>query len=304
MAGLWPIPTRGAPSTNTMCQSSSASTVPPSTPAQKLLSAARAAASKTYRGVPSLWRVLVADGLAELEAAGFVRLRGDFPVEAAEHMRALVWRALGADSTVMADDRATWPTGRLGKSAARGLKQHKAFRAFWAPEVVEHLDALLGVDQWQRPGNAGDILLTFPEDGASPRQLGPFHSDFAMDVPDHPLFAVKIFAFLADVRSHMGGTMVIRNSHRLVRGYLDALPAGFPRNRAARQFRADHPWLGVSGTAPIGTVHHEDGLELEVQELTGAPGDVVITHPWTLHTGASNVGTSPRMMRGHRVFRR
>jgi len=40
-------PTRGSPSTTTMCQSSSASIVPPRSPAQKLLSAARSAASKT-----------------------------------------------------------------------------------------------------------------------------------------------------------------------------------------------------------------------------------------------------------------
>ena len=40
-------PTRAWPSTLTMCQSGSASTVPPSTPAQKLLSLARSAASNT-----------------------------------------------------------------------------------------------------------------------------------------------------------------------------------------------------------------------------------------------------------------
>src|SRR5918911_5043061 len=47
------MPSRHSPSTNTLCQSSSATTVPPSRPAQKALSAARSAASNTM-----IWRLI------------------------------------------------------------------------------------------------------------------------------------------------------------------------------------------------------------------------------------------------------
>ena len=33
-------------------------------------------------------------------------------------------------------------------------------------------------------------------------------------------------------------------------------------------------------------------------ELTGDPGDVVLTHPWMLHHVAPNTSSYPRMMRG------
>jgi hypothetical protein len=40
-----------------------------------------------------------------------------------------------------------------------------------------------------------------------------------------------------------------------------------------------------------------EGIPLRVVELTGHPGDVVLIHPWTIHTVAPNVGPTPRFMR-------
>lgn len=244
------------------------------------------------------------DSLAELDTTGLVRLARAFDPGSASRMRALVWRELAATGA-RAGEPSTWPDDRRGKSAARGLQGHRAFQAFWTPDVVGALDAALGAHAWTRPTNAGDILLTFPTSSPSVAQLDPFHSDFAMDVAPEPLVAVKIFAFIGGVTPKGGGTLVIRNSHRVVRRYLDALPRGFPRSRAATQFAADHPWLvRPPDTDLIGATHDCNGIEVTVDELTGEPGDVVITHAWTLHAGASNIGASPRIMLGHRIFRR
>jgi hypothetical protein len=44
-----------------------------------------------------------------------------------------------------------------------------------------------------------------------------------------------------------------------------------------------------------------DGLPARVVELTGAPGDVFITHPWVFHSIAVNARTTPRLMRSGAV---
>lgn len=247
--------------------------------------------------------VSTVESLRELHTTGLVCLTGGFASRDAGRMRSLVWRELAAIDA-QEDKPSTWPDDRRGKSTTRGLQGHRAFQAFWSRDVLSALDALFGARSWTRPTNAGDILLTFPEKSSSVRQLDPFHSDFAMDVPAEPLWAVKIFAFIGAVGPESGGTLVIRNSHRVVQRYLKALPPGFPRNRAASQFGADNPWVVRPDTSDlIGATHDCDGIDVQVEELTGAPGDVVITHPWTVHAGASNVGSTPRIMLGHRVFR-
>ena len=215
--------------------------------------------------------------VTELHAEGLVRLHAGFDPGAAGQMRARVWRELAADGST---------------------------EAFWSKEVVTAVDGLLGKGCWERPP-VSELLLTFPEPDEPLRQLDPFHSDFALDVADVPLFGLELFSFIAALPPRSGGTLVLRSSHRVVKRFLDSLRPGFPRNRAAAQFVADNPWLrtleGPDG--PIGATHDADGIEVVVEELTGEPGDVVITHPWTFHAGISSRGTTPRMMLRHRILR-
>jgi hypothetical protein len=50
--------------------------------------------------------------------------------------------------------------------------------------------------------------------------------------------------------------------------------------------------------------HHVGGAMVRVLELTGSPGDVVLTHPWVLHSPAPNTGAYPRMMLTKNLYRR
>lgn len=248
--------------------------------------------------------VLSATVVDELHSEGFVRLPAGFDPGAAGRMRARVWRELGVQG-VMEDDRSTWPSGRQGKSVGSSrLQTDRTFETFWSRDVIAAIDALLGSDSWTR-SSAVELLLTFPEPDSPLRQLDPFHSDFPMDVSCDPLFAVNIFAFVGAVGPRSGGTLVVRRSHHVVARYLDALPPAFPRSRAATQFGSDNVWLRSVGEVsdPVGLKHDAGGFELRVEELVGQPGDVVITHPWTLHAGITSRGTTPRMMLRHRIQR-
>ena len=46
-----------------------------------------------------------------------------------------------------------------------------------------------------------------------------------------------------------------------------------------------------------------NGVPVEVRELTGRPGDVVITHLHVYHAASPNVSTVPRQMLGKTIYR-
>jgi hypothetical protein len=46
-----------------------------------------------------------------------------------------------------------------------------------------------------------------------------------------------------------------------------------------------------------------DGVPVRVVELTGSPGDVVITHLHIFHARSPDTGTAPRLMLGKEVRR-
>jgi len=46
-----------------------------------------------------------------------------------------------------------------------------------------------------------------------------------------------------------------------------------------------------------------DGMPVQVVELTGSPGDVVITHQHVFHARSPNISTDPRLMLGKEIRR-
>ena len=45
-----------------------------------------------------------------------------------------------------------------------------------------------------------------------------------------------------------------------------------------------------------------DGVTMQVEELCGTQGDIIIAHPWILHTRAPHAGQRPRFMLSKDVF--
>jgi ectoine hydroxylase-related dioxygenase (phytanoyl-CoA dioxygenase family) len=46
-----------------------------------------------------------------------------------------------------------------------------------------------------------------------------------------------------------------------------------------------------------------DGIEVRVVEMTGEPGDVLLTHPVLLHAGSKNTAAAPRIALSSTVHR-
>ena len=156
--------------------------------------------------------------------------------------------------------------------------------------------------------------MTFPADATWTVPTGTWHTDFGFAKPPPEAFGLIMFSFIANVEEHSGGTAVIAGSHRLVHRFVEQrAPASLTKMKEVRKaFFETDPWLkdlstkgpedAVSRNLRFMEVGHEiSGVLVHVTELTGKAGDIILGHPWLMHTSAPNCGEYPRMMCVQRI---
>ena len=125
---------------------------------------------------------------------------------------------------------------------------------------------------------------------------------------------VKLFAFFGEVGPEGGGTMILPGMHRVIDDYRRTLALGTGGGMANwhRPLR-QHPFLAKllkggqmpdGGRSLVGQMGDVKGVPVEVVELTGKPGDVVVTHLHVYHSASPNVASRPRQMLGKAIARR
>lgn len=250
---------------------------------------------------------------AEFESTGVLRLGGAFSPSQAAAMRDVVWSYAERKTGVRPDDRVTWPNGWLPISW-KPLKGNATFAAITDnPAVTTALDAIFGDDGWETPKPGAQVLMSFPTPG--PWTLpDSWHMDCGFERPTWPVFAVKLFAFFGTVEPMGGGTLVLSGSHRVVDRYREAIPPGTGEGKQNwRPFMKHHPKLARlldgdrmedGGRSLVGQRSDVDGISVEVLELTGQPGDVVIAHLHVFHAASPNTGHHPRQMFGKGIVGR
>jgi uncharacterized protein YigA (DUF484 family) len=107
--------------------------------------------------------------------------------------------------------------------------------------------------------------------------------------------------------------MLLPGTHRLVDRYREGLPTPTGAGKENwRPFMRHHPWLARlldgadlpdHGRRLVGAAAEIDGVPVQVVELTGSPGDVVVTHQHVFHARSPNTATAPRLMLGKEIRR-
>lgn len=248
---------------------------------------------------------------SRFEATGVVRLPGALAADQVAAMREAVWRHAEGQAGLRPRDPGSWagsPTVNW-----QGLKRDPAFRSLASGHLVsDALDVIFGAGAWLRPRPGGQILFSLPEPGPWVLPDG-WHMDCGFEHPAWPVRAVKLFAFLGEVGSQGGGTMLLPGTHRLVERYREGFPAPPGAGQENwRPFMGHHPWLarlldGASlpghGRPLVGTAGQIDGVPVQVTELTGSPGDLVITHQHVFHARSPNTTAVPRLMLAKEIHR-
>ncbi|MGH7924731.1 MAG: phytanoyl-CoA dioxygenase family protein [Candidatus Binatus sp.] len=243
---------------------------------------------------------------------GLLRLAGAIPPRDAAEMCGVVWDALRRHYDVRPNAPDSWHAERI--AGAHDLPKSATLPQVASPTVRATLDDLLGRGNWQSPQRWGSLLVTFPESREPwnvPHQA--WHLDLPRSRSTPGLFALRIFTCLANLPAGAGGTLFIQGSHRLV----ENLPwiEGIERMHSADARKAlirTCPWVKelCSKDMSDGRVKRFmerteafEGVELRVIEMTGEPGDVLLTNPLLLHAGAKNCAAVPRIVLSSTVFR-
>jgi len=238
------------------------------------------------------------------EATGVVRLPGAFTADQAGAMRDAMWQHAERQAGLRAADPAGWAGAPVLNW--QGLSRDPVFGPVVDNQAVsDALDAIFGSGGWRRPRPGAQILFSLPEPEPWVLPDG-WHIDCGFDHPTWPAPAVKLFAFAGEVGPCGGGTMVVSGSHRLVDRYRQALPAPVGAGRPNwLAFMRHHPWLARllagadrpdHGRPLVGEAGEIDGVPVQVVELTGSPGDVVLTHLHVFHARSPDTGAAPRLM--------
>lgn len=258
--------------------------------------------------------VLSSNDLAHFADQGFVHVTNALPAPFVAEVQTAIWGQLHTQYGITRQDSTTWRPSWCGINkkiidAEVGVKI--------TPRLVAAIDQLLGVDQWRPLKTLGGLLLTMPQPEGTPWEPAfDWHFDNDPRVYHEQANELMLFTFFSSVQPRGGGTLVLAGSPRLVQRYLTAhtesgimdapirtanLAAWYPllaeiMNRRQRE--------ACSTATLMEALFEVDGIPLQIIELTGEPGDVVLCHPSLIHTVSMNCSTVPRMMRRTNVRRK
>jgi hypothetical protein len=237
------------------------------------------------------------------ETRGLVRFDAAIPRAQAEAMADRLWADLARREGARRDDPATWTTERV--FGFQAILASGAFDGMGAPAVHDLLDALFDGEAWAEPVHWGQPLTCFP----TPAPWALLHTNWHIDGPCEPAarrqMVGRLFLILGPLAPHGGGTVVAAGSHRLVERLADeageTVRSGDMRQRLAAldpwfaelmrpSDRADRVARFMDRETEVG------GVKLQVEEMTGEPGDLYLMHPRALHNGAPNAAALPRLV--------
>lgn len=246
--------------------------------------------------------VFTDEQLQSFTETGVSQLQSAFAPADALHIQGLVWKHLEARGVDRADP-ATWLPERF-----RGLG-HLRRELPWeritrSPRVRGALDDLLGRKKWSFGEHEG-LLVSPPESPRTPWTIarGDWHWDSGAAGPWTPSEGVWLWSILCPLPPRSGGTLLLEGSATLVGEFKAECEARSVWSTRER-FQGWHPYLrrlyGLDASDDplefLSTTVDDAGRRLRVIEITGEPGDMVITQPGILHRVPQHHGDQPRCL--------
>jgi ectoine hydroxylase-related dioxygenase (phytanoyl-CoA dioxygenase family) len=234
---------------------------------------------------------------------GWMRVRAAFTANEAAAMRAAIWRAL-ALAGITDRGPSTWTVERPGH--LQGTRSDPSFRAVGSARLIKAIDEALEGQAFEMPKNWGSPFLAFPSTEAWNVPSSGWHIDANYLSALSPPEGVRIHALFGDVVPRAGSTLMVSGSHRLVHKYfVDNPPPAGARGTEYRRRLQKHPYIrdlhteggaGARAARFMERPEEHDGIRLQVVEIIGMAGDVLLLHPLLLHVASANNGDQPRFL--------
>jgi hypothetical protein len=272
------------------------------------------------------FNVLSPSDVEQFIELGYVKLPQAFAAERAMAVQTFLWHKL-AERGVRKDDRATWTKPLVHiKEQFNGA----VFQACETERLAGAVEDLVGEGRWRTKGGEANwgwwpVNFAVGAERAWDVPTGGWHWDgmhfrHTVDAPDQGLLLLCIFS---EVAPRGGGTLVAEGSHRSVARFLRQHEDGIAYKRAMKTFPTSHAWFQDLTQSRVRTfwwgsrqgvrqpeavpdrlshfmgrtfVDPADDTPLRVVELTAAPGDVFLCHPFLYHAASPNHSGRPRFM--------
>ncbi|MFC5835363.1 phytanoyl-CoA dioxygenase [Nonomuraea insulae] len=213
----------------------------------------------------------VADGFAKVEAV--------VPREVADQARALLWKRIGLSP----GDPAGWTQPVVWTADLTG--EGPFGEIVRAPRLHAALDAVAGPGGWVPRGSVGNMPVRFPR--VPPAEDRGWHIDGSTRRPDGTYGmsgrpeTLLLLVLFSQVGPSDAPTRIRAGSQRDMAALLDER---------------------VLDPMKHGPMFDEAGRDRPVRLATGAPGDVYVVHPFTVHAAQEHRGSEPRFMAQAPVF--
>ncbi|WP_219467904.1 phytanoyl-CoA dioxygenase family protein [Nonomuraea rhizosphaerae] len=212
-------------------------------------------------------------------ADGFVKIEAVVPPAVGDEARALLWRQIGMSP----DDPSGWIKPVVWAADLTGEGPFGQIMS--SPRLHGALDEIAGPGRWRRAGGIGNIPVRFP--GVAPADDRGWHIDANTMRPDggwgvsgRPQ-TLLMLVLLSDVGPNDAPTRIRAGSQRDVAAVLDER---------------------VLEAVEAGPLVERASQERPLAHATGAPGDVFLVHPFTVHAAQEHLGSEPRFMAQTPVF--
>jgi hypothetical protein len=217
-------------------------------------------------------------------AKGYVVLRGCFDAAFAEKWKARAWADLGLSPTdpagwdaeaavVHCEPQNSIPVGKLAPRAWAAIQQLcggavRVPEPVWCDKFIINF-GMGKAEPWRSPAELAAA-------GSGGWHADGWHFKHFLDSPEQALLSVVLWS---DMPTRHGGTYIAPESVGHIARYL-----------------AEHPEGCGDGGTPMPDSKEIISQCTEFVEITGAIGDVVLHHPFMLHTSSQNPSGVPRFI--------
>ncbi|HAJ76474.1 MAG TPA: hypothetical protein DCM64_08445 [Gammaproteobacteria bacterium] len=179
---------------------------------------------------------------------------------------------------------------------AKKLKHQKEFIEVMAPQVESVVEELLNGKANTPMTKYPQLLFTLPNSNEWGVPLGPWHIDVPR-FPEGTIPGVQVFTFLDSVRPGNGGTLAVAGSHKLFNHGISIRSKEIARQLQKLNYFEDLMTNEAFDRQSImDIVGMVEGVNDQVKELTGKPGNIYFMDMRLVHTIGLNAGKIPRAM--------